>query len=142
MAFLFDRYSYPCLHYLYFREQGYCIILQRRLETMSSLFKIINASEVSNHQEFLDNFSQIQPEVLVIGIIILIVGMVLKLVFIRYERFEMDSMKRGLTNQMTTNQFIWAILLSLILIIRCTCTLLSVNVSSLLNKYFPINYHF
>ena len=73
----------------------------------------------------INDYRQVNPVVLVIGIFVLVSVMVLKSFFIIYERFEMDSMKRGFTNQMITNQFIWSWFLALILIIRFTLTLVS-----------------
>ena len=97
-----------------------------------SFFKDLNISEreTDNKNETNDNvndFSQIDPPVLVVAIFLLIFVMILKAFFIVYEKFEMDPMKRGFTNQMLTSQFVWSIILSMVLIIRFTLTLFSVG---------------
>ena len=71
-----------------------------------------------------DDFREVEPAILFLGILLLILAMVLQVFSILYERFEMDSMKRGFTNQMITTHFAWALLMSIILVLRFSLTLL------------------
>ena len=79
-----------------------------------------------------ENFYGAPPSLLVIGIIFHIFGMIMQVFTVIYERFEMDPMKRSLTNQMISTHMIWATCLSIFTILRSTFRLFSVSLPFLL----------
>ena len=62
-----------------------------------------NENEVTNSTYLTDieEFKTIEPEILFIGLIILSISIVLQAFAIKYERFGLDPMKRGFTNQVS-----------------------------------------
>ena len=64
------------------------------------------------------DYTNVPPEDLWFGIIFLLLGIVFQSFAIIYERFNMDPMKRGLINQMTSNYMLWAMFQSIVTIIR------------------------
>ena len=78
-------------------------------------------------REKVNDFGEVEPAILCLGIVLLILATVLQAFSILYERFEMDSMKRGFTNQMITARFAWGIFMSVILILRFILTLLPID---------------
>ena len=78
-------------------------------------------------REKVDDFGEVEPAILCLAIVLLILAMVLQAFSILYERFEMDSMKRGFTDQMITARFAWGMFMSVILILRFILTLLPID---------------
>ena len=64
------------------------------------------------------DYTNVPPEDLWFGITFLLLGIVFQSFAIIYERFNMDPMKRGLINQMTSNYMFWAMFQSIVTIIR------------------------
>ena len=92
--------------------------IEKSKNAPNTLKSFLNESNLNRCEWYEDNvvndYSQIKPVALAIGILLLTFAMVLKSFFIVYEKFEMDPMKRGFTNQMITNQFVWSLLLAFV----------------------------
>ena len=111
--------------------------IEKSKNAPNTLKSFLNESNLNRCEWYEDNvvndYSQIKPVALAIGILLLTFAMVLKSFFIVYEKFEMDPMKRGFTNQMITNQFVWSLLLAFVLITNFILTLLSIDLPSCLS---------
>ena len=75
----------------------------------------------------IENFYGAPPTLLVTGIVFHIFGILMQVFTVIYERFEMDPMKRSLTNQMISTHMIWAAFLSIFTILRSIFCLFSVS---------------
>ena len=84
-----------------------------------------SVSEIS--PGIIQTYEDIPAVALVLSIPFNILGMILQVFIITYERFEMDSMKRGLKNQLISSQILWTFLLSLTLTFRFIFTLCSIK---------------
>ena len=86
-----------------------------------------NDSVTMNTTGIIMTYEEIPTIVLAFSIVFHVLAMTLKVFIVSYERFEMDSMKRGLKNQLISSQMIWTFLLSLTMLMRITITLCSIN---------------
>ena len=81
---------------------------------------ISNNTDLDHVQDFRD----IPTLMIVLFLVLLPLGIIMQLMIIMYERFEMDPMKRNLNNQLVTSAMLWTICLSLVSIIRLILTLM------------------
>ena len=109
-------------------------------ESTFELFEISEPDSFQNLSEAtksitistIENFYGAPPTLLVIGIFFHIFGLIMQVSTVIYERFEMDPMKRSLTNQMISTHMIWTACLSIFTIIRSIFCLTSVALPFLL----------
>ena len=64
------------------------------------------------------------------AMLLLPLGVPFQLIIVYYERFEMDSMKRDLSNQIISAFTLWSVLSSIVIWTRCLLTLLDTDNSS------------
>ena len=86
-----------------------------------------NDSATLNTSGLIQTYEDIPPIALAISIVFYVLGMILHIFIITYERFEMDSMKRGLKNQLISSQIAWIFILSFTMSLRAILTLCSVE---------------
>ena len=60
----------------------------------------------STYSSDIEEFKTIHPKILLIGLLILVLSIVLQAFSIKYERFGLDPMKRGFTNQVNKSYYL------------------------------------
>ena len=73
----------------------------------------------------IQDYMYIPAWMIVFALLLLPIGIIMQFLIVIYERFEMDSMKRHLYNQLISSMLIWTTCMSLVSIIRFILTLLN-----------------
>ena len=90
---------------------------------------IVNMNDTAINQDFvlggIQDFMYIPAWMIVFALLLLPIGIIMQFLIVIYERFEMDSMKRHLYNQLISSELVWTTCMSLVSIIRFILTLLN-----------------
>ena len=89
----------------------------------------VNMNDTAIDQDFvldgIQDFMYIPAWMIVFALLLLPIGIIMQFLIVIYERFEMDSMKRHLYNQLISSELVWTTCMSLVSIIRFILTLLN-----------------